>query len=103
MGGRVFELTVRPACFENIPFMLYFVNKSGLYYRSLSDWEKRSDINVLESEVNELFNWVCNELRLSGDYVKIEHGYRWEFFWGRISVSFETKSFNCGIYINYYK
>ncbi|MEY8712552.1 hypothetical protein [Mangrovibacter phragmitis] len=100
--GRVFELTIRPACFENTPFMLYFVNKGGGYYRSLSNWEKRSDINMLECEVGELFNWLLNELRLSDDYVKIGHGYRWEFSWGRISASFETKSFNCGIYISYY-
>lgn len=100
--GRVFELTIRPACFENTPFMLYFVNKGGVYYRSLSNWEERSDINMLEYEIDELFNWLFNELHLSDDYVKIDHGYRWEFSWGRISVSFETKSFNCGIYISYY-
>jgi len=99
--NKLFELTIRPQCFDNIPFMLYLVDKQGEYYSSLSNWEKRTEIAMLEREVNHLCEWLTDILILPSATENVDNGKRWIFDWGRITVSFETRSFNCGIYITY--
>ncbi|QTF07875.1 hypothetical protein HC231_07930 [Brenneria izadpanahii] len=99
--GKNFEVTIRPKCFDNIPFMLYLVDKNGSYYSSLSNWNERANITMLDKEVLELSIWIMDKFSLYDSNKMDNNGKRWEFNWGRITVSYETKSFNCGIYITY--
>ncbi|KGD81420.1 hypothetical protein C7434_4342 [Pantoea sp. PNA 14-12] len=98
--NKEFEMHIRPICF-NFPFMVQLIDKKSKYYDSLSDWDKRTNIKMLNESVENLSNWLGSSLELrEPDFISNEV-VRWEFFWGDISVSYETRSFNHGIYITW--
>jgi len=99
-SNKEFEMHIRPICF-NFPFMVQLIDKKSKYYDSLSDWDKRTNIKMLNESVENLSNWLGSSLELrEPDFISNEV-VRWEFFWGDISVSYETRSFNHGIYITW--
>nr|WP_033762191.1 hypothetical protein [Pantoea agglomerans] len=97
-NNKEFELHIRPVIF-NLPFMVQLVDKGNEYYHSLNDWDRRADIEMLNESVRDLSKWLGSSLELgSPDFIKAEV-VRWGFPWGNVSVSYETRSFNHGIYI----
>ncbi|MGD8164540.1 hypothetical protein [Pantoea sp. FN0307] len=97
---KEFEFYIRPICYD-FPFVVQLVDKHGGYYKSLNDWSARTNINMLNDSVVELSNWLKVSLNLlTPDLIKNEM-VRWDLKWGRVSVSYETKSFNHGIYISW--
>ncbi|QXG53252.1 hypothetical protein KTJ90_11390 [Pantoea jilinensis] len=96
--NKEFELRIRPICF-NFPFMVQLVDKGSEYYHSLNDWNRRTDIEMLNESVRDLSKWLSSSLELGyPDFIETEV-VRWGFPWGNVSVSYETRSFNHGIYI----
>ncbi|WP_034912077.1 hypothetical protein [Erwinia sp. 9145] len=100
-GKEAFELIIRPQCFDNFPFLLQFLGKDWEYFHCLDNWDKKTNISMLDRQVVVMSNWLTENISLPSDVEVIENGNRWNFSWGRISASYETKSFNCGIYISY--
>lgn len=100
--GKVFEIVIRTKFSDTFPFMVQLVDQDGEYYNSLNNWDERTDISMLEREVKGLYSWLIDECDFPDDVEYIDNGVRWLCKWGRISVSYETKSFNSGIYITYY-
>lgn len=95
---KEFEINIRPICF-GFPFMVHLVDKDSEYYKSLKDWNARTDINMLNNSVKVLSDWLNISLNLGVPDITEKEMIRWGFEWGRISVSYEKKSFNHGIYI----
>ncbi|MGY3310634.1 hypothetical protein ACVW06_003659 [Pantoea ananatis] len=96
--NKEFEMHIRPICF-NFPFMVQLIDKKSKYYDSLSDWDKRTNIEMLNDSVKNLSNWLGSSLELKEPDFISNDVVRWEFSWGDISVSYETRSFNHGIYM----
>lgn len=97
---KEFEINIRPICF-GFPFMVRLVNKDGEYYKSLKDWNARTNINMLNNSVKSLSDWLNISLDLGVPDIMETEMIRWNYDWGLISVSYETKSFNHGIYIEW--
>ncbi len=57
---------MRPLCFSNFPFMVQLIYKEGEYYQAISDWNKVSNIDMLNKEVDFLYRWVAEEYDLGG-------------------------------------
>ncbi|ENY0894068.1 hypothetical protein MT488_13170 [Enterobacter ludwigii] len=95
---KEFQAIIRPICF-GFPFMVHLVDKDSEYYKSLKDWDARTNINMLNNSVKSLSDWLSLSLNLGVPDVTKTEMIRWDYEWGRISVSYETKSFNHGIYI----
>ncbi|MER5086937.1 hypothetical protein KC894_21530, partial [Enterobacter vonholyi] len=81
------------------PFMLHLVDKNSQYYKALNDWNARTNIHILNESVKSLSDWLKESLNLDTPDTMETDIIRWNFAWGRVSVSYETKSFNHGIYI----
>lgn len=97
---KEFEVYIRPICY-GFPFMVQLIDKNGKYYQSLKDWSARSDINMLNDSVKGLSDWLKAALNLAAPDVKKNEIVRWDLEWGRVSASYETRSFNHGIYITW--
>lgn len=95
---KEFEVSLNPICF-GFPFMVQLVDKNSQYFRSLKDWDARTDIDMLNESVKNLSDWLRKSLSLGNPDIKEAEMVRWIFDWGRISVSYETRSFDHGIYI----
>lgn len=98
--NKEFEIHIRPICF-NFPFMVQLVDKGSEYYDSLSDWNRRADIEMLNKSVRYLSNWLGSSLELGEPDFSENEMVSWRFPWGNVSVSYETRSFNHGIYITW--
>jgi len=79
--------------------MVHLVDKDSEYYKSLKDWDARTNIDMLNNSVKSLSDWLSLSLNLGGADIMETEMIRWDYEWGRIYVSYETKSFNHGIYI----
>ncbi len=53
----------------------------------------------INESVKSLSDWLKESLNLDTPDTTETDIIRWNFEWGRVSVSYETKSFNHGIYI----
>lgn len=95
---KEFQITIRPVCY-GFPFMLHLVDKNSLYYKALNDWNARTNIHMLNESVKSLSDWLKESLNLDTPDTTETDIIRWNYEWGRVSVSYETKSFNHGIYI----
>ncbi|MCF8582138.1 hypothetical protein L2X67_20240 [Enterobacter ludwigii] len=100
-SGKKFEIIIRPLCFSNLPFMVQIICKEGEYYNSINDWNKVSDIDMLNKEVDFLYHWVLDECEPGVPSVKEKHNITWLFAWGDITICYDIKSFNCGIYLTW--
>ncbi|MEH4930671.1 hypothetical protein [Enterobacter cloacae] len=95
---KEFQVTIRPVCY-GFPFMLHLVDKNSQYYNALNDWNGRTNIHMLNDSVKSLSDWLKESLNLETPDTTETDMMRWRFEWGRVSVSYEIKSFNHGIYI----
>ncbi|EOG9680913.1 hypothetical protein EKN39_22515 [Enterobacter hormaechei] len=95
---KEFQVTIRPVCF-GFPFMLHLVDKNSQYYKALNNWNARTNIHMLNESVKSLSDWLKESLNLDTPDTTETDIIRWNFEWGRVSVLYETKSFNHGIYI----
>ncbi|HDC4371526.1 hypothetical protein KMW40_10445 [Enterobacter cloacae] len=95
---KEFQVTIRPVCY-GFPFMLHLVDKNSQYYNALNDWNARTNIHMLNDSVKSLSDWLKESLNLETPDITETDMMRWRFEWGRVSVSYEIKSFNHGIYI----
>lgn len=95
---KEFQVTIRTVCY-GFPFMLHLVDKNSQYYNALNDWNVRTNIRMLNESVKSLSDWLKESLNLDTPDTTETDIIRWNFEWGRVSVSYETKSFNHGIYI----
>lgn len=95
---KEFQVTIRPVCY-GFPFMLHLVDKNSQYYNALNDWNARTNIHMLNDSVKSLSDWLKESLNLEMPDTTETDMMRWRFEWGRVSVSYEIKSFNHGIYI----
>ncbi|STQ11278.1 Uncharacterised protein [Enterobacter cloacae] len=95
---KKFQVTIRPVCY-GFPFMLHLVDKNSQYYNALNDWNARTNIHMLNDSVKSLSDWLKESLNLETPDTTETDMMRWRFEWGRVSVSYEIKSFNHGIYI----
>ncbi|HED4184433.1 TPA: hypothetical protein R4289_004146 [Enterobacter mori] len=93
-----FQVTIRTVCY-GFPFMLHLVNKNSQYYNALNEWNARTNIHMLNESVKSLSDWLKELLNLDTPDTTETDIIRWNFEWGRVSVSYESKSFNHGIYI----
>lgn len=94
-----FSVEFRPAIFSFSP-CVYLMSQDGAFYSSLTDWNKRADLNLLSEESKTLVSWVENILSLDGRD-NIPSGTRWVLPWGSIAVQSNTRTFDCGIYISW--
>ncbi|MEG6060673.1 hypothetical protein, partial [Enterobacter roggenkampii] len=97
---KEFQVTIRPVCY-GFPFMLHLVDKNSQYYNALNDWNARANIHMLNESVKSLSDWLRESLNLDTPDTTETDMIRWRFEWGRISVSYEIKSFNHGIYLTW--
>ncbi|PCM83653.1 hypothetical protein [Enterobacter cloacae] len=95
---KEFQVTIRPVCY-GFPFMLHLVDKNSQYYKALNDWNARTNIHMLNDSVKSLSDWLKESLNLEMPDTTETDMMRWRFEWGRVSVSYEIKSFNHGIYL----
>jgi len=95
---KEFQVTIRPVCY-GFPFMLHLVDKNSQYYNALNNWNARTNIHMLNDSVKSLSDWLKESLNLETPDTTETDMMRWRFEWGRVSVSYEIKSFNHGIYI----
>lgn len=95
---KEFQVTIRPVCY-GFHFMLHLVDKNSQYYKSLNDWNARTNVHMLNESVKSLSDWLKESLNLNTPDTTETDIIRWNFEWGRVSVSYETKSFNHGVYI----
>lgn len=95
---KEFKVNIRPVCY-GFPLMLHLVDKNSQYYKSLNDWSARTNIDMLNESVKSLSYWLKESLNLDTPDTMETDIIRWNFEWGRVSVSYETKSFNHGVYI----
>lgn len=56
-------------------------------------------ICLINDSVKSLSDWLNESLNLETPDTTETDMMRWRFEWGRVSVSYEIKSFNHGIYI----
>ena len=97
-SDKEFQVTIRPVCY-GFPFMLHLVDKNSQYYNALNDWNARTNIHMLNDSVKSLSDWLKESLNLETPDITETDMMRWRFEWVRVSVSYEIKSFNHGIYI----
>lgn len=95
---KEFQVTIRPVCY-GFHFMLHLVDKNSQYYKSLNDWNARTNVHMLNESVKSLSDWLKESLNTDTPDTTETDIIRWNFEWGRVSVSYETKSFNHGVYI----
>ncbi|EKY3996193.1 hypothetical protein [Enterobacter roggenkampii] len=95
---KEFQVTIRPVCY-GFPFMLHLVDKNSQYYYALNDWNARTNIHMQNESVKSLSDWLKESLNLDTPDITETDMIRWRFEWGRVSVSYEIKSFNHGIYL----
>ncbi len=82
---------------------IFLTSKTGNFYKTLGDWNKRANLNNLSEEEQRLTAWIENEIT-SHPKLKIitaPYGIQWDHEWGRIIVQSNEKSFDCGIYIEW--
>lgn len=99
--SKEFVLIVRPLCFSNLPFMMQLIYKEGEYYKSINDWNKVSNIDMLNKEVDFLYRWVSEVYDLGKPDQKEKHSVTWRMEWGDITICYDIKSFNCGVYLTW--
>ncbi|MGC0876612.1 hypothetical protein WKG84_03745 [Pantoea agglomerans] len=97
-----FHVQFRPAVFS-INKSVFLISKTGDFYKSLSDWEKRANVKALKEEEKRMFEWMLNRYpnNYKGELKEPPYGHVWSFEWGEVTVQSEEKSFNCGIYIEW--
>lgn len=98
---KIFEMIVRPICYD-FPFMIQLIDHDSDYFNSREDWNLKADINMLSQSVRKTSLWLSEVLDLQEPDVQNESFNRWLFSWGRVSVSYENKSFDFGIFITWY-
>lgn len=99
---QTFILELRPSVFSFSP-SIFLTSKTGNFYKTLGDWNKRANLNNLSEEEQRLTAWIENEIT-SHPKLKIitaPYGIQWDHEWGRIIVQSNEKSFDCGIYIEW--
>ncbi|MBU5922730.1 hypothetical protein [Enterobacter sichuanensis] len=99
---QTFILELRPSVFSFSP-SIFLTSKSGNFYKTLWDWDKRANLRNLSEEEQRLTAWVESEIT-SRPKLKIStspYGTQWHHEWGSIIVQSNEKSFDCGIYIEW--
>lgn len=100
--GKEFEVSIRPISVASPFFVVSLVDKHSDYYKSLTDWYARTNIEMLNESVKDLAEWFKEKLNLDEPEIIEVEMIRWGFDWGRLSVSYETYSFFHGAYIAWY-
>ncbi|MEH3776736.1 hypothetical protein POW02_22320 [Enterobacter asburiae] len=100
-SGKEFEVIIQPLCFSNLPFTVKLIYKEGEHYKAINDWNKVSNIDMLSKEVDFLYQWLSGEYDLGEPDEKEKHSVMWHLEWGDITVCYDIKSFNCGIYLTW--
>lgn len=100
-SGKEFEIIIQPLCFSNLPFTVQLIYKEGGYSKAINDWNKVSNIDMLNKEVEFLYQWVSGEYDLGKPDEKEKHSIMWHLEWGDITICYDIKSFNCGIYLTW--
>lgn len=97
-----FTVEFNPAVFS-FKALVFLTSKTGDFYKSLSDWEKRANVKALKEEEKRMFEWMLNRYpdNYKGELKDPPYGHVWNFEWGEITVQSEERSFNCGIYIEW--
>ena len=80
---------------------MQLIYKEGGYYKAINDWNKVSNIDMLNKEVDYLYQWVSGEYDLGEPDEKEKHSVMWHLEWGDITICYDIKSFNCGIYLTW--
>lgn len=98
-----FTVEFNPAVFS-FKALVFLTSKTGDFYKSLSDWEKRANVKALKEEEKRMFAWMLNRYpnNYKGELKDPPYGHVWGFEWGKVTVQSEERSFNCGIYIVWY-
>lgn len=98
-----FTVEFNPAVFS-FKSLVFLTSKTGDFYKSLSDWEKRANVKALKEEEKRMFAWMLNRYpnNYKGELKDHPYGHVWGFEWGKVTVQSEERSFNCGIYIVWY-
>jgi len=98
-----FTVEFNPAVFS-FKSLVFLTSKTGDFYKSLSDWEKRANVKALKEEEKRMFAWMLNRSpnNYKGELKDPPYGHVWDFEWGKVTVQSEERSFNCGIYIVWY-
>lgn len=98
-----FTVEFNPAVFS-FKSLVFLTSKTGDFYKSLSDWEKRANVKALKEEEKRMFAWMLNRYpnNYKGELKGPPYGHVWDFEWGKVTVQSEERSFNCGIYIVWY-
>lgn len=98
-----FTVEFNPAVFS-FKSLVFLTSKTGDFYKSLSDWEKRANVKALKEEEKRMFAWMLNRYpnNYKGELKDPPYGHVWGFEWGKVTVQSEERSFNCGIYIVWY-
>ena len=60
---KEFQVTIRPVCY-GFHFMLHLVDKNSQYYKSLNDWNARTNVHMLNESVKSLSDWLKESLNL---------------------------------------
>lgn len=58
---KEFQVTIRPVCY-GFHFMLHLVDKNSQYYKSLNDWNARTNVHMLNESVKSLSDWLKESL-----------------------------------------
>ncbi|WP_367143908.1 hypothetical protein [Pantoea stewartii] len=97
-----FTIEFRPAFFS-FKKSVYLISKSGGYFQSLHDWNKKADLNMLKDEEKRLYEWTRNKYpgNYDGEIKNPPYGYVWCFQWGNVAVQSNSNTFECGIYIEW--
>lgn len=100
---KPFLAEINPVVGSSMSFNIYLINKTGRYYDSLGNWDKLTNIDMLNKEIEREREWLNGILKNYNDTLIIPNGFRWLFPWGHISVQYEVRSFSCGIYLSWNK
>lgn len=56
---------------------------------------------MLNKEVDFLYRWVSEVYDLGEPDEKEKHSVTWSMEWGDITICYDIKSFNCGVYLTW--
>ena len=87
-----FHVQFRPAVFS-INKSVFLISKTGDFYKSLSDWEKRANVKALKEEEKRMFAWMLNRYpnNYKGELKDPPYGHVWGFEWGKVTVQSEER------------
>ncbi|MEB6222037.1 hypothetical protein [Pantoea anthophila] len=95
-----FTVEFNPAVFS-FKGLVCLTSKTGDFYKSFSNWDKRANVKALKEEQNRMLAWMLNKYpsNYEGELKEPPYGNFWSFEWGEITVQSNERSFDCGIYI----